>query len=85
MLRKTVKKGIRAGLKVAAFSAKEGIKVMRPLIAGGKLSKAEAVRAARRFSRLADIQRRKAQAAIERKIAAEIARIEREVRKKKRR
>ncbi len=83
MLRKAMKKGIRAGLRVATLSAREGVKVMRPLIRGGKLSKAEAMRAARVFARVTERQARRAQLLIERKVAQEIVRLKRESKKRK--
>ena len=85
MLRKAMKKGIRMGLKVAALSAKEGIKVLRPMVQGGKLSAGEAKRMARKFARVAERQARKAQAVLERKMAAELRRVMAETRRKKRR
>lgn len=82
MLRNAVKKGIKAGLKVATLSAREGVRVMRPLIKGGKLSKREAMRAARLLARVGARQARRAQGLIERKVAAEMVRLRREAKRR---
>lgn len=88
MLRKAVKKGVKAGLKVAVLSMREGIRVLRPLVRKGKLSRGDARRAARMLVRVADQQRRRADALIQRTVTAEIKRLgfvhKSELRKKRR-
>ena len=75
MLRKAVKKGVKAGIRVAEISVTEGVRVLRPLVRGGMLSAGEAKRVARLLIRVADHHRRKADVAIQRRVTTEIKRL----------
>ena len=75
MLRRAVKRGVQAGIRVAEISVKEGVSILRPLVRGGKLSGKEAQRVARALVRVADTHRKKADALIQRRVTAEIKRL----------
>ncbi|HLC66746.1 MAG TPA: hypothetical protein VJK52_03855 [Candidatus Nanoarchaeia archaeon] len=75
MLRKAVRKGVRAGMRVAAISAQEGIRIVRPFVRAGKLSRKEAQRTAAKLRQAMDRQRRRADALIQREVVAELKRM----------